>query len=167
MAANQYGTEAYELSLFEPRKAKIVELKTKKPNKKQIKAAKRRARLQKILNVTVIAAVAAVVIGFVGISLTSRVQLNEMNAIITARNEELQTLKDEYERLKTELASKTSAQAVSEYAVNELGMQKIEPHQIQYITVEDGDSVEIANEDDQNVLQKIGAAISDFFAYLF
>lgn len=167
MAANQYGTEAYELSLFEPRKAKIVEMKTKKPNKKQIKAEKRRARLQKVLNVTVVTVLAAVVIGFIGISLTSRVQLNEMNSVISSRNEELQQLQDEYERLKTELASKTSAQAVSDYAVNELGMQKIEPHQVQYITVEDGDSVEVNETEDKSVLDQIGAAIADFFAYLF
>ena len=39
MTANHYGTEAYEMSLFEPKQAEIVELK---PNKKQLKAQRRR-----------------------------------------------------------------------------------------------------------------------------
>lgn len=164
MTANQYGTEAYELSLFEPKQAKIVELK---PNKKQLKAQKRRAKIQKILNVVVATAISAVVIGVVGVTLTSRVQLNEMNSVINQKQEELSTLKEEHERLKTELSSKTSAQAVEDYAVNELGMQKVDPHQIQYITVEDGDKVEVNEADEPNVFQKIGGAISDFFAYLF
>lgn len=164
MAANHYGTEAYEMSLFEPKKAKIVELK---PNKKQLKAQRRRAKIEKILNILAAALISGVVIGVVAFTLTSRAQLNEMNSLINEKQEELQTLQEDYRRLETELASKTSAQAVADYAVNELGMQKIEAHQIQYITVEDGDSVEVNDTGDENVLQQIGAAISDFFAYLF
>ena len=164
MTANHYGTEAYEMSLFEPKQAKIVELK---PNKKQIKAQKRRAKVQKILNTVVAAVVSAVVIGVVGITLTSRAQLNEMNSLINEKQSELQTLQEEYKRLESDLAAKTSAKAVEDYAVNELGMQKIEAHQIQYITVEDSDKVEVNDTDEPNVFQKIGGAISDFFAYLF
>ncbi len=164
MTANQYGTEAYEMSLFEPKQAKIVELK---PNKKQLKAQKRRARIQKVLNVAAAAVVSAIVIGVVAFTLTSRAQLNEMNSLINQKQEDIQNLQEEYERLSTELASQTSTQAVEDYAVNELGMQKIESHQIQYITVEDGDKVEVNETDEPNVFQKIGGAISDFFAYLF
>ncbi len=164
MTANQYGTEAYEMSLFEPKQAKIVELK---PNKKQLKAQKRRARIKKVLNVAAAAVVSAIVIGVVAFTLTSRAQLNEMNSLINQKQEDIQNLQEEYERLSTELASQTSTQAVEDYAVNELGMQKIESHQIQYITVEDGDKVEVNETDEPNVFQKIGGAISDFFAYLF
>lgn len=164
MTANQYGTEAYEMSLFEPKQAKIVELK---PNKKQLKAQKRRTRIQKVLNVAAAAVVSAIVIGVVAFTLTSRAQLNEMNSLINQKQEDIQNLQEEYERLSTELASQTSTQAVEDYAVNELGMQKIESHQIQYITVEDGDKVEVNETDEPNVFQKIGGAISDFFAYLF
>ena len=164
MAANQYGTEAYEVSLFEPKKAKIVELK---PNKKQIQAQKRRARTQKILNVSVTALIVTVVIGAVAFTLTSRAQLNELNNTIRNEQNELSQLQEEYNILSAELANKTSVQAVEDYAVNQLGMQKIESHQIQYITVEDSDQVEVNATEEPTVLQEIGAAISDFFAYLF
>ena len=164
MTANHYGTEAYEMSLFEPKQAEIVELK---PNKKQLKAQRRRAKIQKILNIVVAAVVSAVVIGVVGVTLTSRAQLNEMNSVINEKQEELKTLQEEYKRLKSDLDQKTSAQAVEDYAENVLGMQKIESNQIQYITVEDSDKVEVNETEDTGVLQKIGGAISDFFAYLF
>lgn len=164
MAANHSGTEAYEMSLFEPKKAKIVELKQ---NKKQLQAQKRRARIQKILNAVVAAVISAMVIGVVGITLTSRAQLNEMNSLINEKQQELDSLQEEYKSLKADLDAKISPNAVMDYAENELGMQKIEPHQIQYITVEDGDKVEVNDTEDENVLQQIGAAISDFFAYLF
>ena len=103
----------------------------------------------------------------VGVTLTSRAQLNEMNSVINEKQEELKTLQEEYKRLKSDLDQKTSAQAVEDYAENVLGMQKIESNQIQYITVEDSDKVEVNETEDTGVLQKIGGAISDFFAYLF
>ena len=106
MTANQYGTEAYEMSLFEPKQAKIVELK---PNKKQLKAQKRRARIQKVLNVAAAAVVSAIVIGVVAFTLTSRAQLNEMNSLINQKQEDIQNLQEEYERLSTELGCFSTA----------------------------------------------------------
>ena len=44
---NPNGSEAYDLSLFEPREPKLVALK---PNKKAVKEARRRARIQSFLN---------------------------------------------------------------------------------------------------------------------
>ena len=44
---NPNGSEAYDLSLFEPREPKLVALK---PNKKAVKEARRRARVQSFLN---------------------------------------------------------------------------------------------------------------------
>ena len=56
-----YGSEAYDLSMYEP-KAKIKAL----PGKKATKAEKRRARLQKLLNTVVKTAVAGAVLLVIG-----------------------------------------------------------------------------------------------------
>ncbi len=163
MAANQYGTEAYEMSLFEPEKAKIVELKQ---NKKQIEAQKRRVKIEKTLNAIAAVLIAGIAIGIITFTLTSRAQLNEMNSEIQAKTQNLQQLEDDLRRQDAELAELTSEQKVQEYA-EQAGMKKFDSNQTQYITVEDSGSVEVNVTEDKNVFEKIGAAISDFFAYLF
>ena len=58
---NPNGSEAYDLSLFEPREPKLVALK---PNKKAVKEARRHARIQSFLNtaLTLLTAAAVVVL---------------------------------------------------------------------------------------------------------
>ena len=123
MATPTRGSEAYDLSLFEPKQAKIVPLK---PNKKQAKAQQRRSRIQSLLNTAVTLALAGLVITSLGMMVAGRVRITEM--------------------------------------------QKVDPGQIEYITVQAGDEVEVNEKADQGFFASIGAAISNFFtelAYLF
>lgn len=162
MAVRPHGSEAYDLSLFEPKEDKIIELK---PNKKLEKVQKRRVKLQSMLN--------------------SRPDafcrchpgdgdrqhdyhpgaLTEQNKVISQKQQELEELKSEYKQLNAELAAKTSAQSVDAYA-KENGMQKVESGQIQYITVDGGDKVELADDGAQSWWEKIGSAVTNFFAQL-
>ena len=59
-----------------------------------------------------------------------------------------------------------STESVENYAQNTLGMQKMESYQIEYIQVESGDKVELAEEEAGSILESIGSAISNFFAQL-
>ena len=45
-------------------------------------------------------------------------------------------------------------------------MQKVESGQIQYITVDGGDKVELADDGAQSWWEKIGSAVTNFFAQL-
>ena len=167
MATPTRGSEAYDLSLFEPKQAKIVPLK---PNKKQAKAQQRRSRIQSLLNTAVTLALAGLVITSLGMMVAGRVRITEMDAQITTQQEQLSNLQSEHVRLTSELAAKTSAQSVEDYAAGTLGMQKVDPGQIEYITVQAGDEVEVNEKVDQGLFASIGAAISNFFtelAYLF
>ena len=161
--ADNRGTEAYDLSLFEPKPAKIVELK---PNKKLIKAQKKKAKIQSILNTMATLSVAALTVTVLGLMLASRIRMTELDSAINAREDQLVVLQSEETRLSDELARKVSAKSVEEYAQNTLGMQKIESYQVEYISVESGDKVELAAEDNGSILESIGSAISNFFAQL-
>lgn len=166
MAANR-GSEAYDLSLFEERPAKVVPLK---PNKKMQKAQERKNAMQSLLNTLATLLVAASVIAVMGIMITSRVRLTEMDSIISQKQQQLVVLQSENTRLTDELASKTSIKSVEEYASNTLGMQKIEPSQIEYIQAASGDKTVLSDQRNESVLEAAGRAISKFFtqvAYLF
>ena len=115
-------------------------------------------------------ALAGLVITSVGMMVAGRVRITEMDAQITTQQEQLSNLQSEHVRLTSELAAKTSAQSVEDYATGTLGMQKVDPGQIEYITVQAGDEVEVNEKADQGFFASIGAAISNFFtelAYLF
>ena len=124
-----YGSEAYDLSMYEP-KAKIRAL----PGKKATKADKRRARLQKLLNTVVTAAVSGAVLLVIGFMISSQVRLTELNSAISRAESTLSEAVGETKRLESELAAQTSAQSVEEYAES-AGLRQVESGQIDYITV--------------------------------
>ena len=162
MAGNRQS-EAYDLSLFEERPAKVVALK---PNKKLIQARKRQEKMQMVLNTVVTLCIAALAVAVLGTMIASRVRLTEMESAITEREQQLVILKSENTRLTDDLARKMSAKSVEEYAVSVLGMQKADTNQIAYVTVESGDKAEVAQEEEGSFWASIAGAIGDFFTQL-
>ena len=124
-----YGSEAYDLSMYEP-KAKLRAL----PGKKASKAEKRRARVQKMLNTFATTAVAGVVLLVIATMISSQVRLTEMNSAISQAEVAYNEAVGETKRLESELAAQTSAQSVEEYAQS-VGLRQAESGQIDYITV--------------------------------
>lgn len=162
-----HGSEAYDLSLFEERPARS--LKVVKPSKKEQKEQRRRQRRQSVLNVAVTMLVVTAVCAVVGLLIFNRVKITEINDQIIHQQEELEILESETIRLSNELAAQTSAEQVDAYAAAN-GMQKIDSYQMQYITVDAGDKLEMANNGEQGFFESIAAGITDFFhwvAYLF
>ncbi|MDD3692764.1 MAG: cell division protein FtsL [Oscillospiraceae bacterium] len=160
-------TEAYDLSLFEPRPAKVVKLKT---NKKLQKAQKRKNVIQSIINTTATICVAALAVTVIGMLIVSRVRLTEMDDKINSMEKQLIVLQSEKTRLTDELARKTSTKSVEEYAYETLGMQKVDSTQIEYIESENTDKAVVANKENSGFLKAAGQAIIKFFtqlAYLF
>ncbi|MCI8553991.1 MAG: hypothetical protein HFJ80_03495 [Clostridiales bacterium] len=167
MAGMGRGNEAYDLSLFEPKPAKVVQLV---PDKRRARAQKKQRRIQSLLNTAATLLTAGLAVLAVGLVIACRVHLTEMDSRIKTQQQELNNLQSEYVRLTSELAAKTSAQQVEDYATQVLGMQKADPGQIQYITVQGGSEVELVDPQGRGLLETIGSAISDFFSeltYLF
>lgn len=142
MPHNEHAA-AYDLSLFENRKAKLVALK---PNKKELKAGSRRARLQAVLNVSAYILIAVLVLGVIGMLITSNVQLTELNSKIAESETRLAELKSEQVRLESEHAGQTSIANVNQFAL-ENGMIMADSNQISYITVSGADTVTVATDD--------------------
>jgi len=152
------GSEAYDLSLFEEKPAKLVALK---PSKKAQQKARRRSRLQTFLNAVAVVAVASAVIYVVGMMVYSRVQINEICDQITRQQKVLTELQGETVWLSNQLQAGTSVKKIDEYAA-EQNMYKLDPSQIVYISTYSGDKVEVI-EDSPSILDKIGEAIINFF----
>ncbi len=152
------SSEAYDLSLFEtqPRlravnsPEKTAEIQEKKD---------RRARNGRLASNIVIAVLLVAVFAMM---IVSRVQLTELNDQIAASRDELAILQSETSRLTNELSAKTSAESVDNYA-KENGMEKIESHQIEYITVDGGDKIEVSDPAPDGIFETIGALIAGWF----
>jgi cell division protein FtsL len=132
---------AYDLALFESKKTKLVALK---PNKKEQKVNSRRQKAQAILNVSAYVLIAAVVLGMIGMMITSNAQLTELNSKIAESKAHLSELQSESVRLESELAGKTSIANINNYA-RENGMTVADSNQICYISVDGSDTVTVAS----------------------
>lgn len=126
----RYGSEAYDLSLFESKKAKVTPL----TGKKATKAEKKHRRVQKILNTLVTGLVSLGVLAVIMVMIGSQVKLTEMNSAISQTQALVDEMNGEIKRLEGELAAGSSAQSVEEYAES-VGLRQTESGQIDYITV--------------------------------
>ena len=126
----KYGSEAYDLSLFETKKAKITPLHSQKATKAQ----KKHRRVQNVLNTVVTGLVSLGVLAVIVVMIGSQVRLTEMNSAISQTQALVDEMNGEIKRLEGELAASSSAQSVEEYAES-VGLRQTESGQIDYITV--------------------------------
>lgn len=133
------GNAAYDLSRFE--RKKITRLPVKKAEKKP------KVKILPIVSTFLCVVIAVTVTAMM---MLSRVELNELTTKISAANKQLNQLKNENGRLNLQAESKISLNAVEEYAINVLGMRKLQRYQIEYVNLTDSDKVEVAvAKDDQ------------------
>ncbi len=152
------SSEAYDLSLFETRpRLRAVNSPEKTAEIQERK--ERRARKGRLAYNIVVAALLVTVFALM---IVSRVQLTELNDRISTSREELAILQSETSRLTNELSAKTSAESVDAYA-HANGMEKIESHQIEYITVDGGDKIEVSDPAPEGIFETIGAMIAGWF----
>ena len=107
-----------------------------------------------------------VIIGLSFSVMYSRAQLNELGAKVNSATKELEILKSENIRLQTELEDRISLKNVEEYATVELGMEKMDASQVEYVTLTSGNQVEITEESDSSVWQKIKNFFDDMMEYI-
>lgn len=121
--------------------------------KRQRERREARSRFVRVL------ALGILVVIVVTMLISSRVDYHELTMEIDDANKTFTELEQDYEALRVKFDTKMSDAAVEEYAVNELGMQKRENSQTEYISLNVGNVFEIANEqsDDwyQTNLEKI------------
>ncbi len=145
---------AYDLSKYEdynPKKS--PDIKVKKITREQTGSA------PKVIVVTLMAGV------LMGGVIYGKVQNASLQTEIANQEEQVDILYSENVRMQTELEGKSALKTVEEYAENVLGMQKLDKSQVDYITMESGNVVEIP-EDSNNVFVRIKNAFDDFVEYI-
>lgn len=126
----------------EPKKAPQLKLvQQPKPTRAQIQNEARQSAMQarKIL------AVACAVIIFMAMVIYSRVQLDEINREIQQVESAMKIAQSDTVRLNNSLSSVISINKVEDYALNVLGMVKVQDYQVVYVDLLGEDSVVMAN----------------------
>lgn len=95
-----------------------------------------------------------------------RVELSSLYTQQATMQEELTQLNNENISLESELASKTGLTKVEEYAEKELGLQKLDKSQIEYVEVEKDTVAEVIDSDNINIFVKISRWFSDVLEYI-
>ena len=149
---NRY--DSYKFEYFEPKTVstssaapKIKQQPKKAPQLKLIEKPKpTRAQLQKEAKVSAaqarkILAVACVIIVLLGMIIYSRVQIDEINREIKQVENSIKIAESDTVRINNELNSVVSMNKVEDYAVNVLGMVKVQDYQVVYVDLSGKDSV--------------------------
>ena len=97
--------------------------------------------------------------------ITSKANIAAVHAAIVNEEAAVRALEQENVSMATRLEQKSSQKVVEDYAENVLGMQKLDNAQVEYISLESGNKVEIP-EQDTNVFKKIKNAFDSFVEYL-
>ncbi len=90
-------------------------------------------------------AVAITIMLFMAVAIYSRIQLDEINREISSVEKKIELAQSDSVKLNNELNAIVSIDNVEEYAVNVLGMEKIQDYQVEYVDLSSNDRVEVAD----------------------
>lgn len=135
---------AYDLSLFEEvtinEQSNVLEL----PNKGSKTTYKpKKANPFLALAISIFSLIS---LGIVGTIVYNQVQLTELTANINSVTKQLNESEGIYTQLKVKAESNLSLSIVEDYAKNKLKMSKIDPSQIEYISLSKGDKAIIKDD---------------------
>ena len=149
---------AYDLSMYES----LLETKPEKQERTQQQAKtvklKNKRAFKTALNVLSIAVMVSMIIGIV----YTNSQITEITTDISAVQKEITELESEKAYLDFTLESRMSLNEIENYAVNVLGMVKMDSTQVEYIEIESENMVEFSGE---NFGDKIEEAVQPVLSY--
>lgn len=145
---------AYDLEKFEeatPGKAPKIRVKRKK--------AENSGSAPKLI----VTALAAGLL--LGALIYGKVENTAIHSEIAAQAQYVDMLASENVRMQSELEEKTALKSVESYAEDILGMQKLDKSQIEYVSISNGNIVDIPENDD-NIFVRIKNSFDEFVEYL-
>lgn len=95
-----------------------------------------------------------------------KVETNRMYRQISDANQKLDEAQSENVRLQSELESKMTLKNVEDYAVNVLGLQKLDNSQIKYVQTQTDDIVEIP-EESKSIFVRAKEKVESILEYIF
>lgn len=155
--ANRNSNLAYDLSQYE-------EYAERANARKNIQSAKARKPVSSVSVPAAVLLIAAMGI-LLSMCITSKADIAAVHAAIVEQEAVVQSLQQENVSMATRLEQKSSQKVVEDYAENVLGMQKLDNAQVEYVSLESGNKVEISEESD-NVFTKIKNGFNSFVEYL-
>ena len=158
--AHQVPKAQYDFSRFEAPSGEQRKNGKTKPNALRVVETSTRKWLANI------AVMALIIVPLAVLMLYSQAVLATINEDIGVKNEELNTLTGEYTRLQTELEAKISLKNIEEYATTTLGMSKVGQDQVQYVNVEQGESVTLySSSGESSLMERFRRWISKTFGH--
>ena len=94
-----------------------------------------------------------------------KVENTAIHSEIAAQTQYVNMLESENVRMQSELEEKTALKSVESYAENVLGMQKLDKSQIEYVSISNGNIVDIPENND-NIFVRLKNSFDDFVVYL-
>lgn len=170
---------AYDLRLFEEEdyiyssstKTKQTAKVEKKPEKKNTADASRKTRHKVIKrrknNFFLIAGAvsfALAVVVVVSLIIHGQVQLTELNQQIANANKSLEEKQSLYTQLEMKVDASISTAVVEDFAKRQLGMSKVANSQKEFVSLSQGDKVELTQSEKDGVFKTIGEAISSLWS---
>ncbi len=155
---------AYDLSLFETDEEYERKKEQKREEKSHIRMTEKKAVARNgSVFATVVSAVLCCAVAFS--ILYSKVELAEYTAMISEVKTQLETEQRENDRLNAELDSMVTLDNVESIAATELGLQKTQNSQINFVTLNTEKMTEVA-QTDSNIFVSIKDWFYDVLEYL-
>ncbi len=155
---------AYDLSLFEVDEEYERKKEQKREEKSHIRMTEKKAVARNgSIFATVVSAVLCIAVAFS--ILYSKVELAEYTAMISEVKTQLETEQRENDRLNAELDSMVTLDNVESIAASELGLQKTQNSQINFVTLNTEKMTEVA-QTDTNIFVSIKDWFYDVLEYL-
>ncbi len=145
-----------------PEKLNSVRASSQKEHKKPIKRVKRRKNNFVKISGAVVLALAVVIV--VGLIIHGQVQLTELNQQINSAKGQLEEQRSLYTQLEMKVDASISTAVVEKYAQENLGMSKVANSQKEFVSLSQGDKVELTEKKNNNVFDAIADAFSSLWA---
>lgn len=164
--ATENRSEAYDLSLFEPREARrpqeqernnVIEL----PRKQLERNARPKVRPLRALS-TLLLSVA--VIAVMGCMIYSQAELNELNSRLAEKTKTLTETQSSYTQMKMKSDAQLSLDSVENYAKEKLGMKKIEASQVVCVSLSEGDKGAVLRDDGNSLLLRLWDSLQNLLS---
>ena len=109
---------------------------------------------------------AIIVLALFSIMTCGRVELSRLYDDNTELQSQLTTLQNENISLESELAQKTCLTKVEDFAENQLGLQKLDKSQIEYVEIDEKTTAEVVTPEDSNIFVKLKDWFKGVLEYL-
>lgn len=152
---------AYDMSLFDMSKRKEQQTPEKKP---ELKVAT--SSVAKSGRPVAVAVIGAVFLAVFVMFLYSKAALSEVNLKISNETQALSDAQSINTALSNQLSGSVSLENVEQYAVNELGMQKVSASQERYVEMNTGNMTETAKNDNDNIFVTVQDWFNGILEYL-